>query len=107
MIPETGAPEREAWLLERPAAHYTLQLLGVRTEEALLRYVARHHMPGPIAYFRTQYKGGEWFVLVQGEYPSMAAARAAAATLPAAVRKDKPWPRSFAALRADIAKAVP
>jgi DamX protein len=100
-----NAIHREDWLQERPATHYTLQLLGVRSETALRDYLAKHKPPGPVAYFRTDYKGGEWYVLVQGDYPSMAAARAAIAALPAAVRKAQPWPRSFATVHADIEKA--
>jgi len=98
-------PAREPWLLARPPDRFALQLLGVRSEASLRGYLARHRPPAPIAYFRTQYKGGEWFVLVQGDYPSMAAARAAVATLPAAIRKGQPWPRSFAAIHADIGNA--
>ena len=100
-------PAREPWVLARPPGHFTLQLLGVRSEASLRAYLARHRPPAPVAYFRTAYKGGEWFVLVQGDYPSMAAARAAVATLPAAVRNAQPWPRSFAAIHADIGNAEP
>lgn len=95
---------REDWLRERPAAHYTLQLLGVRSEASLRSYLAQYKPPGPVAYFRTEYKGGEWFVLVQGDYASMAAARGAVSALPAAIRKAKPWPRSFASVHADLEK---
>lgn len=109
----TAAPEgsaaaaihREDWLQQRAPTHYTLQLLGVRSEDSLRGYLDRHAPPDPVAYFRTDYKGGDWYVLVQGDYPSMAAARAAVAGLPAAIRKAKPWPRSFASVHADIEKA--
>lgn len=103
--PAAPAIHREDWLRERPATHFTLQLLGVRSEDSLRGYLDRHAPPGPVAYFRTDYKGGDWYVLVQGDYPSMAAARAAVATLPAAIRKAKPWPRSFASVHADIDSA--
>lgn len=95
---------REDWIAERPGTHFTLQLLGVRTESALRRYFARQALPSPVAYFRTKYKGGDWYVLVQGEYASIEAARAAVDSLPAAVRKASPWPRSFASVQADLKK---
>jgi septal ring-binding cell division protein DamX len=37
----------------------------------------------------------------------MTAARAAVGTLPATVRKGKPWVRSFATVHADMQKAPP
>lgn len=100
-----AAVHREDWLQQRPATRYTLQLLGVRSEASLRDYLAEHKPPGPVAYFRTEYKGGAWYVLVQGDYPSIAAARGAIAALPAAIRKAKPWPRSFATVHTDIEKA--
>ncbi|MBU1190572.1 MAG: SPOR domain-containing protein [Gammaproteobacteria bacterium] len=108
----TGRPENldlmdTAWLLERPASHFTLQLLGVRNESSLQQFLAKSKLPGPVAYFHTEYKGGDWYVLVQGDYPTMAAAQAAINTLPSAVRKSKPWPRTFATVQADIQKAAP
>lgn len=95
------------WLLERPATHFTLQLLGVRNETSLQKYIAQSQIPSPVAYFHTEYKGGDWFVLVQGDYPTKTAAREAISALPAAVRKSKPWPRTFATVHADIQKISP
>lgn len=95
------------WLLERPAAHFTLQLLGVRSESSLLKFISQSQIPDPVAYFHTEYKGGDWYVLVQGDYPTMTAARAAIAKLPASIRKSKPWPRTFSTVHADIGKVSP
>ncbi len=103
----TSAPTellREEWLSARPGTRFTLQLLGVRTETALQNYAAQQALPPPVAYFRTEYKGGDWYVLVQGDYASLDAARAAIGGLPMAVRKAKPWPRSFASVHADLKK---
>lgn len=97
----------ETWLLQRPGNHFTLQLLGVRSEASLHDYLKHKNIPGPVAYFHTLYKGGDWFVLVQGDYSDITEARAAVSTLPAAVRKAKPWPRSFAGVQADIHKPAP
>lgn len=95
------------WLLERPAGHFTLQLLGVRSASSLRAYLRQHDIPAPVAYFRTRYKGGDWYVIVQGDYPSTSAARAAVAELPADIRMSKPWPRTFANVHADIRRASP
>ncbi len=111
--PKASAPPENAdllgaaWLLARPAEHFTLQLLGVRNESSLKNFLAHSQLPGPVAYFHTEYKGGDWYVLVQGDYPTMTAARTAISALPAAVRKSKPWPRTFSTVQADIQKVAP
>lgn len=96
-----------AWLLARPPGHYTLQLIGVRSPASLRGYLRDHAIPGPVAYFRTRLKGGDWYVLVQGDYVSQSAAHEAVAALPAGVRKDRPWPRRFSHVHTDIRKATP
>lgn len=95
------------WLLERPPAHFALQLLAVRNPDSLRGYLRDHAIPAPVAVFHARLKGSDWYVLVQGDYPSMGAARAAVAELPAAVRKSKPWPRSFVSIHTDIRKTAP
>ncbi len=104
--PATGSLDSD-WLLSRPGTRFTLQLLGGRSEKSLRQYLRANKIPDPAATFRTVFKGDDWYVLVYGDFPSMAAARAAVDTLPATVRKTKPWARSFASVHEDIAKARP
>lgn len=104
---DTDGTHREDWLLERPADHFTLQILGVRDEASLRNFLKRNPMPDPVAYFRTDYKGADWWVLLQGDYPDKAAARAGVEALPAKVRQGKPWPRSFNGVQDDIRKVAP
>ena len=91
-----------AWLQSRPGAHFTLQLLGGRSEKSLREFLRQNRIPDPVATIHTIHKGDDWYVLVHGEFPSMAAAQAAIPTLPANVRRGKPWPRSFASIHAII-----
>jgi DamX protein len=95
------------WLQSRPPQHFTLQLLGGRSEKSLRDYLRQNRVPDPVATFRTVFKGGNWFVLIHGDFTSMAEARAAIAALPANVRNGKPWARSFASVHTDIQKAKP
>ncbi len=103
----SAAPKREAWLLRQDPSHYMLQLLGVRNEAAVLAYVRRQNLKGDMAYFHTFYKGGDWYPLLYGVYPSRQAAMAAIEHLPAHIRSSRPWPRSIAAVQADIRAALP
>jgi septal ring-binding cell division protein DamX len=95
------------WLQSRPGSHFTLQLLGGRSEKPLRDFLRQNRIPEPVATFRTIHKGDDWYVLVHGDFPSMSAARAAVATLPATVRRGKPWARSFTSVHTDMQKIQP
>ncbi len=100
---EGEAPHREAWLLQQPPGNYSLQLLGARSQQSIIDYVRQNKLsPEQTAYYRGNYKGGEWYVLVYGVYPSRQAALDARADLPARVRKEKPWPRTLASVHTAI-----
>jgi len=101
-----GGPHREAWLLEQPGSQYSLQLLGTRHEQSIFDYMQQQRLdPTRCAYYRGSFKGGEWYVLVYGVFPSRQAALDARADLPARVKKDHPWPRSLASVQAAIREA--
>lgn len=104
--PSVSAPSKPsasgAWLWDQDPRHFTLQLLGTRSEESLQGFIRRHGLAGKVAYFRTLRDGEGWYVLVHGVYPDREAARAALAELPEDLRAAKPWPRSFASLHAEV-----
>ena len=100
------APHREAWLLKQPPDHYSLQLLGSRQEDSMLAYIRDNGLdPVRCAYYRGTFKGGDWFVLMYGNFPDRDAALAARGALPAQVQKEKPWPRSLASVHNAIQEA--
>ncbi|KPJ76895.1 MAG: hypothetical protein AMJ54_09905 [Deltaproteobacteria bacterium SG8_13] len=103
-----GDIRREQWLLAQNAADYTIQLLGVRSEQSLLAFVADHRLDrgGQAAYYRSRFRGGIWFPLVYGTYPSVEEARRAIAGLPEKVRDMSPWIRKMSAVHAEIRKAA-
>lgn len=99
-------PHRAAWLLEQPEASYSLQLLGSRQAESITDYIRQHRLDTQqTSYYRGLYKGGEWYVLLYGSYPSREAALAARASLPGPVRNNKPWPRTLKSVHAAIREA--
>ncbi len=96
--PESGTqgPHREAWLLAQQGELYSLQLLGSRSQKSVIDYVNRYQLDlSRTAYYRGNYRGGEWYVLMYGVYPDRQAALEARASLPAVIRKGKPWPRDL------------
>jgi DamX protein len=96
-------PHRELWLLEQPEASFSLQLLGSRNEKSMADYIRRNRLDEhKAAYYRGHYRGADWYVLMYGVYPSRQAALEDRDTLPAKVRKNKPWPRSLKSVHTSI-----
>jgi len=117
--PATGSPDRgtaaaqpphrhgraDDWLLQQDSKAYTVQLLGAHSEGAVRHYIRSHHLGKDAVYYRGEFKGRPWYVVLDGIYPTIQAARKAAAALPAAVRKSGPWPRSLGSVQKDIRQA--
>lgn len=100
-------PAGAEWILRQPPGNYTLQLLAVTNPSGIERFVQRHNLKGPLASYHRRRKGKDWYFLVQGSYPSRAAAMAAIRELPARVRKNGPWARELAAVQAEIRAGSP
>lgn len=106
-FPVTAANTRDlsaanSHILALPAQHYTLQVLALSHESAMKDYIAANGLAGNAHYFTVVRNGKTMYVLVVGDYSSQAAAKAAVASLPAAVQKNAIWPRSFAAVQNEI-----
>ncbi len=95
---------RENWLLDQEASYYTLQVLGVRNEESLLNFVKVHKLllNQNVAYYKTVYKGEQWYPLLYGVYPTKSEAAAAAKELPDKVQKSIPWLRRMSAVQKEV-----
>ncbi len=91
-----------AWLWSQDPSHYTLQLLGGRTEAGILRFIRQHKLGGKAVYYRTLRNNRPWYILVYNNYPDHARAKAAIANLPGSLHKTRPWPRSFASIQAEL-----
>ncbi|KEA65079.1 DamX, an inner membrane protein involved in bile resistance [Marinobacterium lacunae] len=91
-------------LLQWPDKGYTLQLLGAREASSVEAFIKAQKNPERFYYFRTLYKGAPWHVVVYGQFSDRASATAAVQTLPAELRKLRPWARSIAGVKSDIRK---
>jgi DamX protein len=92
---------REKWLLRQKPSFYTIQIMGGRNEKALRNYVQtnRHRYRGPMAYYQTKYKGGTWYPLLYGLYPTRKQALAAQRALPEDIQRLSPWIRKLSAVQ--------
>lgn len=88
-----AADPRIDWLRSLPKDHYVLQLLGAQEEATVKRFLSQYPSLRKVVYYKTWRQGKPWYVVVQGDYPSDTAARAAIAQLPASLQKQSPWIR--------------
>lgn len=95
---------RERWILALPADFYTLQLLGVRDEQAARQFIAKYPSLSDIAYYKAQYKGKDWYVVIYGQFPTKAAAAVAVKALPQTLQKSQPWTRQFSAVHQELSR---
>lgn len=93
---------REDWLRQQNPAHYTLQLVGVQEEAAILAFIKRHGLKGQLAYFKSQRQGRPWFSLLYGVFPDRKAAIKAKGQLPAPLAQSGVWPRTFASVQKEV-----
>jgi DamX protein len=102
--PQVASPAGQGldWIRAQAGEHYTLQLLVSRSEDAVRAFVERHGLEGELAWYHRLQNGQDRYTLVFGSYPDSAAAQAAITRLPAPVQRDKPWPRSFASVQAQL-----
>ena len=97
--PAPAGPLGPDWVRERPAGQFTIQIIAGNDLEALHRFARRVSMDTDVAWFSTRRGDQDWYALVTGEYPDLASARAAAAQLPAPVRRNQPWIRTFGSVQ--------
>lgn len=107
--PTTAAPyrnqgaRREAMLMEKPPQHFTLQMMGSLDEASVRSFIQAQSRPADFSYFEGRYQGRPWYVVVYGDYANRDAALAAIQNLPASLRNQRPWARTFQSVQSDIA----
>ncbi len=95
---------RESWILAQKPSHYTIQILGVRNEKSVIKFVEKHRLWNQAAYFKTDYKGKNWFSLLYGIYSTRKEALSAKEELPEEIHKSLPWIRKISSVHDAIKK---
>ncbi len=96
---------REKWLLSLDPKQYTLQMIGARDEAAVQEFISRYPSLTKVAYYKTYYKGGDWYVVIYGQFATKNDARQAVTRLPKKLITSKPWARPLASVQKDIRMA--
>lgn len=86
------------WVMEQPAANFTIQLLYGTDESGMLAYIKKHKLPSNVGYFRTLRGSDLYYVLVYGNYSSLSDARQGLADIPGSGQNNL-WIRKFKRLQ--------
>ena len=92
----------EEWLLLQPPNHFTIQILGVQSEEALLKFVEAYQFKDQFAYYKTRFQKADWYPLLYGVYPNRKEAATILKELPPQVQKSSPWIRRLSTVHLAI-----
>ncbi|MBT8039542.1 MAG: SEL1-like repeat protein [Gammaproteobacteria bacterium] len=93
--PEAAVLE-ESWILAQNPSHYTIQVMALGSVERLLAVIDGYEQWSPFAIYSVANEGRPLFVLVQGVYENVEAARAARDVFPRGVqRPSQVWIRQF------------
>lgn len=88
-------PAGKEALLRIPESHYTIQLMADDNTALIKKFVAANHLEHSTHLYEMQRDQKPFFVLIYGDYPDIAAAKAAEENLPAKLKAQKPWVKSF------------
>jgi len=103
---EFPSPSRfELLLLDTPADHFTVQLVGASSEESVLEFIATAQLGGIHGYYETRQGRNPWFVVVDGVYPDWEAAMEARSRLAQNFGENDPWIRRVSNVHAEIARS--
>jgi DamX protein len=91
------------WYAAQAGSRFTLQILGARAEDSAQAFVREHG--AQYHYFKKQHQGQPLYVVTYGSFATREAAQVALKSLPEKVQAGKPWPRTYASIRHEIAQA--
>lgn len=97
---QLGNPYRleDGWVMRQSPPRFTIQLLYGKDEPGVLNYIKQHKLPESVRYFRTQREAGLFYVLVYGDYDTIATAREALAEISESAQKSH-WIRKYRRLQ--------
>jgi DamX protein len=89
-------------ILKMSPQGYTLQLSGLSSVQVLEEFLIEHSLVDEAMVYQTQRGSNPWWVVIFGEYDTLAAARSATQQLPSSARQIQPWAKSLATVHQEI-----
>ena len=94
--------QASSWLLNKPQKAIAIQLMALpsKREPQIKSFLKRHGLTDSVVYYETQRDAGPYLVVLLNQtFSSTANARQVVSQLPAAVKRSKPWVRTFGSLQ--------
>lgn len=88
--------------LLRSQGNYTLQLMASADLKSVQSFVQRHRLEGKVQYYRAKYHGSTWYMLLYGNFATLAQAKDAKQELPTSVQALHPWVKSLNLVKKEI-----
>lgn len=82
--------------------HFTLQLMGGRNLTAMEAFITKNHLQGKAQIYSAKLNHEKWYMLVYGNYSTVAAAQMATRDLPSSLRRLHPWVKSYRIVHDEI-----
>lgn len=99
--PAKAEPKNDAWPAGIPDSHYALQLIAGQDQGKVKAAMAGQGV-SDWQLVKTRRNGQDFYLVVQGNYANLDAAKAAVAKLPATFRKAGAWPKRYDKIKAEI-----
>ncbi len=99
----TEVPMANQMLLTVPTSRYALQLAALQSKPAAVEFLQQYGIEDSALVYETRRNGEPWFMVLLGDYPSVAEARRAELQLPANIQALGPWAKSFVQIHKEIA----
>ncbi|HYE36270.1 AAA family ATPase [Methylocaldum sp.] len=93
------------WLMDQSPEAYTLQIVAVSRLSSVVKLAKQFPLGSELASFRSRKGSGDLYPLFFGIYPTLPAAKEAAATLP--VSLGQPLPRQMKSIHQEIRRMMP
>jgi len=90
------------WLLQQNPQNWTLQLLGARDPQTLLKFAKNNNLSSNAAWYKTWLSAKPYYVIVYGSYISRDAARESIANLSPSLRALKPWVKNMKSVQTSL-----
>ncbi|QUJ67232.1 AAA family ATPase [Photobacterium sp. GJ3] len=82
--------------------HYALQLAAMHSLEATRSFLTEYGIQEIAQVYQTQRQGVRWYIVVTGDFATVAAARQAQSQLPDKVQAVQPWVKSYTQIHREI-----
>ncbi|OZG71651.1 hypothetical protein BTA51_20465 [Hahella sp. CCB-MM4] len=92
----------QQWLSTRDAGHYSIQVVGVYRQAALIAYANRFSdslTQYTLAYNVSTYRGRDWYNLFYGDFASYDEAQNILESLPGGIQNNQPWIRRMGSIQ--------